>query len=157
MTQALYSSLVYSLMKDTSHDNVLALQLVSSKKFVNMKEPVESDQDDTFLQEVIHEWEQDLYEGLSQSQSNLLIPSELIQVMNQSVVKAPKNVMLNRFKFNGASESPHLKLWDVYAKKLENTGDQDSLGPQSQSHDLESPSLPLAQHSLQGGCAHRGG
>ena len=65
-------------MKDISNNDNLAIQLVPSEKDVNMEEPVESDQEDIFLLEVIHEEEQDLYEVLSQSQSDLFTPSGLI-------------------------------------------------------------------------------
>ena len=59
-------------MKDISNDDILALQLVVSKKDVNMEEPVESNQKGVFMQEVINEEELNLYEGLSLSQSDLL-------------------------------------------------------------------------------------
>ena len=59
---------------------------VASEEEVNMKELVESDQEDVFLQEEVHEEEVYVYKDLSELQSDYLTLLGLIQVINLLVV-----------------------------------------------------------------------
>ena len=75
-------------MSDISNDNMLAFYLTIFEEDAIMEEPVGSNQKRVFL-EYVHEEEQDLLQGLSQSNSDLLTSSVLVQIMNPALVEVP--------------------------------------------------------------------
>ena len=75
-------------MSDISNDDMLAFHLATFEEDAIMEEPVGSNQKLVFL-EFVYEEEQDLLQGLSQSNSDLLTSSVLVQIMNPALVEVP--------------------------------------------------------------------